>query len=309
MTTDIDWTELRQSLLKDGEKSSALPDVKMPILPQAVTKFSQRCDDPQATPKELGQIIETDSGLTCELLRSVNSAATGLRNKASSAQHAIAMLGIRRAKLFLLETAVKRAMRGGASKLVNIQNFWSATLERALLAREVAKLLKADPTLTYAAAMLQDFLIPLLTNELYDDYLEFTKEPDKNTATLPEYEQQVFKWDHAEAEARIMLQWGFPDDLICCVLLHHRGMKVLNDKQFGKTAVAAVAVSAMMPGPLRQVPNGLEQLVKLDQVWERFDLMAIAESVNEQFEAASPGTSNPFSFLRNCKKMLAAADS
>ena len=36
----------------------------------------------------------------------------------------------------------------------------------------------------------------------------------------------------------------------------------------------------MMPGPLRQIADGMERLVKLDQVWPAFDLLAIAQRVD-----------------------------
>lgn len=303
MTVKIDWTALRKSLMDQWKQTKLPPHVKMPILPLAVTKFSQRTDDPNATVRELGKIIETDSGLTCELLRYVNSSSVGLRHKASSAQHAIGLLGIRESKLYLLQTAVKRAMRFRESKLINIQNFWAANLERAILARETARLLQADPELAFAAGMLQDFLLPLLTNELYSAYLKFTKLQAEQPVNLPQFEREQFKWDHAETGAQIMLQWGFPDDLICCVLLHHRGLSLLNDKQVGRTAAAAVAVSAMMPGPLRQIADGMERLVKLDQVWPAFDLLAIAQRVDDEYQTLSPGPMNPFSFLRLCKKV------
>lgn len=300
------WTDIRKSLMSARDRATLPPDVRLPILPIAVSKFSQRAEDPGADPRELGKIIETDSGLTCELLRYVNSSACGLRNRVSSAQHAIALLGVRESKLFLLQSAVKRAMRGTESQLINIPHFWAANLERALLARATARLLNADGELAFAAGMLQDFLLPLLANELYPAYLYFVKQQETNSLPLPKYEREQFQWDHAETAAQIMLDWNFPDDLIVCVLVHHRGLKLLGDPQLGRTAAAAVAVSALMPGPLREIPDGIERLIRLEQHWPAFKLLEIAQCVDEQYVQLSPGVPNPFSFLRACRKALAA---
>jgi len=276
-------------------------------MPVAVTKFSQKVNELNASVCELGKIIEGDSGLTCELLWHVNSSALGLSQKASSATQAIGFLGIRESQLFLSTKAIQRAMRGRESKLINIRDFWNTNMERAILARVVAGLLGAETETTFTAGMLQDFLLPALTNDLFAKYLDFTKPEFDESVSLVQYEKKNLGWDHAEAAARVMFIWGFPDELICCALLHHHGLKLLADRQLGRTSAPAVAVSALMLDAMRQVPNGLAQLVHLSEKWPTFDLLKIAETVDQEFREISPGTSNPFAFQRRCEKMLAGA--
>lgn len=303
----VDWSKIRQKLLGNQSKALLPAQVKLPILPLALMKFAKKADDPNASASELGQLIEADSGLTGELLRYVNSAAIGLRQKASSAQQAIATLGIRTSKLFLLSAGVRRATKGQESRLMNMQNFAIANLEKGLLAREVAKLLKADSDLAFAAAIMQDCLLPVLTNELFPTYLKFANGEDPNLAEITKFERQHFRWDHAEAAAQVMFGWGFPDDLVCCVYLHHRGLRLLPDPELGKTAAAAVAVSALIPDAIRQLPDGLEQLLRLDAAWPAFHLKETAKRVDEQFREMSPGLVNPFSLHRLCQKAVAHA--
>ena len=302
----MNWSSMRRLLLSNETRSVLPPRVKVPILPIAVTKFSQKAKKPDTTAVELGRIIEADSGLTCQLLRHVNSSARGMRQKASSAAQAIGLLGIGESELFLTTKAVQMAMRGRESKLINVRDFWNTNLERAIFAREVAGLLGADQETAFAAAMLQDFLLPALTNDLITKYLDFSKSDSEAPIDLVQFESQLFGWDHAEAAARLMLAWEFPDELICCVRLHHRGLKLLSDPQLGKTSAAAVAVSALMPDAIRQTPDGLRKLVRLDEKWSKFDLLKIAEIVDEEFRDTSGEASNPFSFLRRCQKALAA---
>lgn len=302
-----DWTAVRVEHLGERSKSILPPGIKLPMLPRAVMKFSREADDPSANAVKLGKIIETDAGLTGELLRHVNSAAFGLRSKAASAQQAIGMLGVRASKLFLLTTAVKNAMRSTESKLINLRGFAATNLERALFAREVAALLKTDGELAFAAAILQDFVLPLLTNEKFDDYFEFLKRQVENPIPFMQFERTLFGWDHAEAAANVMFDWGFPDDLICCVLFHHRGLRLLTDDRLGQTPAAAVAVAALMPDPIEQIPDGLDQLIRLEQAWPAFNLLEIAERVEEKFEETGIGMSQPISFLKRCRKAVASA--
>lgn len=304
----MDWTALRVSLMGASARTVVPARVKLPILPLAVTKFSQRAADPNATSKELGRIVETDTGLTCELLRYVNSSARGMSRKVTSAQQAIGLLGVRDCKLYLLTNAVDRALRGRESKLINLRSFSANNLEKALFARHIARLLRTDTETAFAGAMLQDFMLPALTNDLFSTYFPFTTEEEAGRIDLHRFEQQAQNWDHAEAAAHVMYAWGFPDELTCCALLHHRGLKLLADKKLGRTPAAAVALSALIPDALRQVSNGMEQLIALDSKWPSFDLLAVAEQVDREFQELSPiADSNPFSFLRHCRKALSAA--
>ena len=199
-----DWKGLRRSLLGDRSRSVVPPRVKLPVLPLAMLKFSRKAEEPDACHYELARIIETDSALTTELLRYVNSAAIGLRHRVSSAQQAISILGISLVKLHLASVAIRRSMRKRESKLINIPNFWNANLERALFAREVAKLIGGDRDLAFAAGLLQDFLLPPLTNDLFPNYFRFTKEHVDQPIGLTQFERQTLGWDHAEAAAQIM---------------------------------------------------------------------------------------------------------
>ena len=302
-----DWTRIRVEYLGERSQSILPPGIKMPMLPRAVMRFARESEQPDANAVKLGRIIETDAGLTAELLKYVNSAAFGLQSKAVSAQHAVGMLGVKASKLFLLTTAVRNAMRSTESKLINLQSFAATNLERALFARDVARQLRTDGELAFAAAMLQDFLLPLLTNERIDDYFEFIKRQRDTPTSFTKFETTVFGWDHAEAAANVMFDWGFPDDLVCCVLFHHRGLKLLADDRLGRTTAAAIAVAALMPDPIEQVPDGMDQLIRLEKAWPAFDLLETAKRVDEQFERAGSGLSHPFSFLKRCRQSLASA--
>jgi serine/threonine-protein kinase len=303
----VNWTELRRNLIGERVQSVLPPRIPLPMLPTAVMEFNRKADNPCVGAAVLGKIIQTDTGLTAELLRYANSAATGLRTKAATAQQAIAMLGIRPTKLFLLSAGVHQAMKSCKSKLINLQNFSFTNLERALFAKEVAVLLKADADVAFSASMLHDFLLPVLSNELFDQYLKFAETPEKVRRPLVDFEQSAFGWDHCLATAQVMLSWQFPDDLICAVLLHHGGLSILSDPELGRTAVAAVAVAALMPDPLRQSGDGLTPLSQLHEIWPEFDLPALAEDIAAQFVEMCPAGGRHITLQRRLEKMAAAS--
>jgi HD-like signal output (HDOD) protein len=300
----IDWTKLRQHLIGDRNESVMPPKVKLPTLPHALIEFNRKAEDPEAGPAELGRIIESDTGLTCDLLRYVNSSTFGLRNKASTAQQAIAMLGIRAAKLFLISAGVEHAMKACKSKLINLQAFCLTNLERALFAKAIARRLRADGDLAYAASMLQDFLLPTLSNELFDTYFKYAQTPENVRRPLVDFEKSTLGWDHPLATAQVLMAWKFPDDLTCCVLLQHGGLAVLCDPEVGRSAAAAVAVAGLMPDILRQSGDGLGQLLKLNELWPDFDLAETSRQVSEQLDAMSPLAGQHVSLARRLEKLL-----
>lgn len=306
--TTINWESERKKLFgDDGENEYLLPpEISLPAMPIAVTEFCRMAESPDACPRELAKVVESDAGLTCELLKYVNSSAFGLRMEVASIQHAITRLGIRQVKLFLMTSGVKNALSSRQSKLINLENFWVANLERALFAKELAKLLGADGEIAFAAAMVQDILLPILSNEQFDDYLAFSNNQNDAPQLITNFERCQFQWDHASAAANIVHAWSFPDEIVCCVYMHHAGLKIMTDKIFRKTSVGATALASLIPDAIRQVPNGIHQLMQLEEIWESFNLLKVAERVNEQFEELAPNLSNHFSLLKRVEKQLIA---
>lgn len=303
----VDWTQKRRAALGEEPDQHLLPKIKLPVLPKAVAEFSAKADDPDCDIATLAAIVESDTGLTCELLRTVNASANAMSHRIASARHAIATIGIRRTKLHLLTAAVQNALPARGLKLVNLATYWNANLERAILARKFARLLKADEDLAFSAGVLVDFLLPALTNERDGEYLNFLKQQDTQPADLCDFERGLFSWDHAEAAARVMFSWGFPDDLTCCVLYHHHGLSILADRELRYSAAAAVALASLMPDPLRQSARGMEHLQKLGDIWKAFDVQQFADAVYAEYAPNARESASYIPFHVHARKMVAEA--
>lgn len=304
---DIDWAAIRDEELGKFTIAALPPTLKLPALPHAVTLFVQKAGDESATTKELAKIVETDTGLTVELLKYVNSSFMGLRHKVLNVQQVIALLGLRQSKMFIISTGTEAAVRARKSKLINQSNFWSASLQKALFAKEVARLLKTDEDIAFAGALLQDYLLPVITNDLFDDYLTFVESRDEQSECICDFERSRFQWDHALAGACLAHRWQLPDELVCCVLFHHRGLRILTDSKLGRSPAAAVALSAMLPDQLRQHARGLEHLLLLQEKWSAFNIERVAELVDQQHEEHGLGVRNDFPLLRRCKSAASAS--
>ncbi|MGE3315695.1 MAG: HDOD domain-containing protein [Planctomycetaceae bacterium] len=297
---EVNWAAIRERALGGFAASSLPPTLKLPSLPHAVTLFVQKAGDPKATVGDLAKIVQTDTGLTVELLKYVNSSFVGLRQKASSVQAAISLIGIRQSRMLLVATGMEAAVRARNSKLINQGCFWNASLQKALFAKEVAVLLKADGDTAFAGALLQDYLLPVLTNDLYDGYLDFVQSREGQPESICEFESKKFGFDHSLAAGALAHRWNLPDELICCILHHHEGLRILADPELGRSSVAAVALSALLPDQLRQQYRGLEQLMKLGEKWKAFNLEELAGIVDEKHAELGLGVRNDFPLSRRC---------
>ncbi len=282
----VNWCRLRRQLIGDFDPGKIPPRIEVPVLPRALNDFIQRAEQPDVTALELGKCIESDVGLTCELLRLVNSSALGIRDKASTAQRAISVLGVHRSKLTLLTAAVQKYLKPREFRDFDYDGFCAANLERALFAQHFAKAFRTDADLAFAGAMLVDCLIPKLDDELPGFYPVFAETSPQTKPRLIDHEERALGWTHAMAAAQIMLGWKFPDDLICCVALHHCPENTIQHAELKTSAAAAVALAALAPDPLMQEPHGLPTLLNLGLIIPGMNFEIVAAAVAQEFIAA-----------------------
>lgn len=279
----------------------------LPALPGAVNAFIERSADPDASARELGSIVESDSGLTCEVLKYVNSALFVGRQKIANVTQAISSLGIRQAKMFVISAGTKAAMLSSSTRVISLNSFWNEVLQRALFSQEVARAGKIAGEVAFSGALLQDFLLPVLTSVFPDEYYEYLNLARETPLDLCEYERRVFGWDHATAAAHVAASWNLPDELTCCVFYHHRIAEVVAHPQLCDSPCLPAAISAMLAGQMRQERNGEPRLVQLVQSTGAFDLAEVCSTVDEQQQEMANGNRIEFPLTRRFDKLLERA--
>ena len=229
----------------------------------------------------------------------------GLRQQAKTVFQALSLLGRRQSRMLVMATGA-RPPCARKSKLINQQAFWNACLQKALFA-QIAQMLQTDADVAFSGALLQDYLLPVLTNDLIDTYLEFVQQRETFPETLCEFEHNRFNritpwreraWRSVEPARRAGLLHSVPS----------QRPAILAHPQLGRSPVAAVALSAMLPDQLRQHYHGLELLSNLEQKWPAFRLEALATTVDQQHEAMNLGVRNDFPLSRRCKCLAGAAE-
>lgn len=275
------WTNIVKEALRTRPQLELPRRLKLPVLPQSVVEFTAIAENPQAGPRELAAPIEADSALTSELLRQVNSVGTGLRQRVASIPQAINLFGPRRTKTLVLTCALQTATSEMKSRLINAMQFQKENRIRAIFARETAREIGVDVEVAYTAGLLQDFLLPLLTEAFHEDYARLFRQERE----LVEKEREQFGWDHAQLAAGLMHDWGFPDELVACVWLHHDIERLTLNVELQESSVSAAIAAASLPDSLCQSPRGFETLLLLQDVLADFRFLEVANIVDEEFAA------------------------
>lgn len=290
--------------LKDIE----LPDdLQIPSLPSTLTEFLEASNDPNASLKQLADIVGQDPGMTVDLLKCANYNTASLGRPIRDAAEALTRVGLKKARDYLMAAGMKAATMVVQSKLVNFRNFWNESLRRALFAKSIAAKLDLDQDLAFIGGLLQDFVLPVLTNQYDDRYLYYLKEVAPQGATLARWESDTFGWNHAEAGALMAHRWHLPDDLLCSILLHHQVERVLESGDEHLFAMFPANVAAMLPDQLQQSPEGIRKLIEIDAKSGALQLDNVAAKVDEDLETIAEGKQRPQPLAPILKKARADA--
>ena len=205
----------------DIDLKQMLDRAQLPALPQSAIRLLELSQDPENGPAEFAVPIESDPGLTGQVLRFVNSSYFGFVQEISSIKLAIALVGIRTIKNFSLWSSVFSLMPNPKCGLFDLKGLWQDSVRRALFARKFGKMLElAEAEELFAAALLQDMAVPLLAKELPSEYQSLFEARNDSTVRLSDLEQERFGWTHAEAGALMALGWKLPESFASLIKSH-----------------------------------------------------------------------------------------
>ena len=223
-----------------------LSGAQLPALPQSAIRLLELSQNPDHGPAEFAVPIESDPGLTGQVLRFLNSSYFGFVQEISSVKLGIALVGIRTIKNFALWSAVFSLMPNPKCGPFELKSLWQDSLRRAIFARRFGKLLGlAEAEDLFTAALLQDMAIPLLAKEMPHHYQELLNERDGGNVRLSDLERARFGWSHAEAGGMMARGWKLPESFADLVEVHTSLERL--DQASPDRREAAVCLAALLP--------------------------------------------------------------
>jgi HD-like signal output (HDOD) protein len=224
-----------------------LAGAQLPALPQSAIRVVELAKDPDNGPAEFAIPIESEPGLTSQVLRFVNSSYFGFPREISSVKLAITLVGIRTIKNFVLWSAVYNMMPNPRCGGLDLNKLWQDSLRRGLFARTLGKAIGLkDTEEPFAAALLQDMAIPLLAKQLPDDYSRFFEAREGGTVRLSILEDEQFGWTHGDAAYQIAEMWNLPSEFASLVAHHTQWEPLREDLAVDQTQLVII-LSSLLP--------------------------------------------------------------
>jgi len=207
----------------------------LPAPPQAALQIIRACAREEVTSSEISDIAETNPALTAELLRVANSPLYGISREVTSLSNAVAVLGLRALRNLVLCISIHDAINKEAIPDFDAEVFWEDSLRRAIVARELAVLVKQDADESFTAGLLQDFGLLILFYLHPEQTSEWQTLRYLSPSERLRQEKNIFSVTHTEIGKKLAELWALPESLGVVIGEHH------NDKLSPLSAILQAA--------------------------------------------------------------------
>lgn len=198
---------------------------KLPTLSGVSMKIVEVANNPKSAADDLSRIIMSDQSLSAKVLRLVNSAYYGVRNKVGSVKQAIVILGFNTIKSLALSTAIMdKFSTTGTIDGFSRGEFWKHSLGVAItnkiLARRIVKSRDAEENY-FMAGLLHDIGKVVLDQYFNDDFRNVLAHMNMTGLSFYKAEMEINGLTHAEIGGMLAGHWQMPEELVAPIRFHH----------------------------------------------------------------------------------------
>jgi HD-like signal output (HDOD) protein/signal transduction histidine kinase len=194
----------------------------LPTLPHILLSLIETCNRREKGIKDLSKIINQDPSLSERVLRLVNSAHYGLKQKISSIEQALLLLGMDAVKNIAISSSVYQVFgRSQRRNGFNLKLFWWHSLACAVLARLLAaKTQFPSPEEAFLSGLMHDIGKIVLWTNFEEQYAQIYRAHGSKIAELLVAERKM-GLTHAEAGAWLVGRWDLRSFMPDAVRYHH----------------------------------------------------------------------------------------
>jgi putative nucleotidyltransferase with HDIG domain len=274
-----------------GSNEAALKEVVARIteissLPDIAVRVMEVASDEQSSVMDMKAVIETDPALSARVLRCVNSAAFGLRDKVSNLQQSISLLGMRQVRGLALTVSVAELFSNSETiDRYRRRDLWRHLVAVAITARMIAMRQRLhDFDDIFLAGLLHDLGIVLEDQYAHDGFVTVLKSLDEQHS-LTDVERTHLGFDHAMLGAGVAANWGFSGKVTDAMGYHHASEDYSGDHPHVVQCVEVANLICTVKGytsvgrKLVAVPQKALQELSLS----RDHIVALAGDVDDEF--------------------------
>jgi len=208
--------------IKNREKLLASANVAPPFSP-ILNRLLARMAHEDVQLSELAELIEKDTVLAGNILRTVNSVLYGMVGEINSIQHAVCILGLEKVRKIALTMSFANLWRRGpdAPGWSTIRFNLHSTAVGILSDLMVQNLSAEYPEGAFLAGLFHDFGKLLIAHSLGADYEIFSRRCSEKDSDWEALEADLLGITHPELSASALERWKLPHPIVEAVRLHH----------------------------------------------------------------------------------------
>jgi HD-like signal output (HDOD) protein len=184
----------------------------LPSIPKVVALLLNELDQEEPDLKKISQLINTDPVLTTRLLQLANSAQFQLSSKVSSVTEALALLGLNQVRTLATAAAVIGAFK--AIPGLDMQQFWTYSLNVAKLARTLAGMVRLNQPAAFTAGLIHATGELVMHIGLPAEFQSLSSRVPVLGLKRAAAESKVLGYNYADVGAGFARSWHFPQAIV-----------------------------------------------------------------------------------------------
>lgn len=195
-----------------------LKSIRIPPCPDVVVALMDELRQEDVDFAKLVKLISGDVGLAATMIKMANSPFFALRNKVSSIQQAVSVLGLKNLTQIVRGSALQKALGGDK---IAMERFWERSNLTAVVASRMAGELQ-DVTRedAYSLGLFHDCGIPILMQQ-FPDYKEKLAASNQSADLVINIEDKHYATNHAVVGNMLSRNWCLPEHISQAILVHH----------------------------------------------------------------------------------------
>ena len=214
--------------LDDEQIRRILRGITVPPQPQIIVDIHMEQAMPNPDIRRIGQLISHDVGLAGTILKVVNSSLFGLKNRITSIEQAVQILGLQTIIRITEGLSIKGEMDD--ETIIALGGFWDSAMDIASVSATIARDIGyQSPDKAYCLGLFHNCGVPLLMRA-HAHYSDIMRESySRPGERVIDTENRLLKTNHAVVGYFVAKSWSLPQDLCDVIAEHHSCEDIFRD--------------------------------------------------------------------------------
>lgn len=244
MARELDADRVDSQIKLESRIRSVLSTVdKVSPLGGSSQRVITMLDDPKVDLEKVGEFLMIDPGMTATLLRVVNSAFYGLRDKIVSVSKATVVLGIRKLRQLVIAATVMQKFQSVPAPFA--RRFWENSVRTAQWSRSIGRYCSMPELDELFICGLLHNIGEMVIMEYFRPQWQLIDDLMRNSGkTQIQAERILLGGTHADIGAFLYSQWQLPRETVQSAMFHHHDPALIQAMQNVSEAVYLVHMAA-----------------------------------------------------------------